>query len=431
LPPALQEITSPLLCWVFLLLCSNSSAGLVRLCRLLLFSLVKIPYNLCGANYRKAMQANKQIDNEALREIRNNTDWKRLFDVLNLEKDPKKSTENDWWAKSPFTEETKPSFHINDNGFYCFSTKEKGGPIELVQAYFRHRMGQTINCYEAGRWLLENNVSSLSGSEDRSEEKKIAAQIEHLKEKIEETKLENKPIRQNLVPVLTQLGEHPEFVRRGISEKTCKYLGCGYLENAKGEMKDRIIFQVRGVQVQNNGDLSPVILTHVGRATNEEQEAVGGKWKPYKGFIKTLEVYNIDKALLDPEAIDQAVKSGKILIVEGCFDVAKLVEAGIKNVIATFGSYLAEEQIPRLKLIKEMLGDVSFLVWYDHDKAGSEGQEKALELLKTQELSASGFDWDISFPSAKRGSVKIPASIKDACEFSVEQLKWLRENKII
>ena len=377
------------------------------------------------------MQRSKRINNEDLRIIRSNTDWKKLFQVLGLERDPKKSSPDDWWAKSPFTEETNPSFHINENGFYCHSSKEGGGPIELVQTYFRLRMGQTINCYEAGKWLLENDVSSLPGfSEDRSEGKKKEETIAHLKEKVEETKLENKPIRQNLIPSLSQMGEHPEFVRRGISEKTFKYLGCGYLENAKGEMKGRIIFQVRGLELIND-DLSPVILTHIGRATNQEQEETGGKWKPYKGFIKTLEIYNIDKLFLDPEAIEQATQTGKVLIVEGCFDVAKLIEADIRNVVAAFGSHLAEEQIPRLKLIKDRLGDIEFLVWFDRDKAGREGQEKALALLKEQGIAANGFDWDISFPSRKRGSVKITEGIKDACEFSVEQLTWMRAKRII
>lgn len=379
------------------------------------------------------MQRSKRINTEELRTIRSNTDWKKLFQALGLERDPKKSSPDDWWAKSPFTEETKPSFHLNENGFYCFSTKESGGPIELVQAYFRYRMGQTINCYEAGKWLLENNVSYLQGySEEGSEGKNKYRddQVAKLKEKIEETKLENKPIRQNLIPVLSQMGEHPEFLRRGISEKTCKYLGCGYLENAKGEMKSRIIFQVRGLK-EKNGDLSPVILTHIGRATNQEQEDSGGKWKPYKGFIKTLEIYNIDKLLLDPISVDQAIQTGKVLIVEGCFDVAKLIEADIRNVIATFGSHLAEEQLPRLKLIKDQLGDVEFLVWFDRDKAGREGQEKALELLKEQGITASGFDWRTSFKSRNRGEVTIPDTIKDACDFSVEQLKWLRRKEIV
>lgn len=371
------------------------------------------------------------INNDQLREIRRNTDWKKLFEVLGLQKDEKKSTIEDWWALSPFTEEENSSFHINDKGFYCFSSNEKGGPIELVQAYFRYRLNKTVNCYEAGKWLLENKVSFLPDGSDAPEPKRSEGKEKsEIPEEEPIQQLENKPIRQSLVPLLTEQGTHPEFVRRGISKATCEYLGCGYLEKASGEMQGRIIFQVRGLKPKN-GVLSPVILTHIGRATSDEQEETGGKWKPYKGFLKSLEIYNIDKLLLDEDSVNQVKETGRVLVVEGCFDVAKLIEADIKNVIATFGSHLCEEQLPRLELIKERLGDIEFFFWYDRDHAGREGQEKALELLSAKGFKCGGFDWDISFRDRKRGEVKIPDSLQDACDLSVEQLFWLRDKKII
>lgn len=73
------------------------------------------------------------IDNEKLREIRANTDWQRLFVALDIRKDEKRSRPDDWWGWSPFSEEKTPSFHLNNRGFYCFSTRESGGVIELVQ----------------------------------------------------------------------------------------------------------------------------------------------------------------------------------------------------------------------------------------------------------------------------------------------------------
>lgn len=386
------------------------------------------------------MKAKPHINNEQLREIRNHADWKKLFEALGLQKDPKKSTDSDWWALSPFTTETEASFHMNDKGFYCFSTKESGGPIELVQAYFRHKAGQTLNCYDAGRWLLENHASCLPNASEpaesvRSEEKKELSedkveQFKQLKKDIEDIKVENKPIRQNLVPALTQQGEHPEFVRRGISQATCEYLGCGYYANPKGQLGERLVFQVRGVR-EENGMLEPVILTHIGRATSQEQRETEGKWRHYKGFLKKLELYNLDKLLLDRDAVKQAQETGKILVVEGCFDVAKLVEAGLKNAVASFGSQLLEEQVPRLQLIQESLRDIAFFVWYDRDKAGIEGQEKALELLKENGFDGLGFNWEISFSSKKQGTVKLPSQINDVCDFTVEQLRWLRERGVI
>jgi 5S rRNA maturation endonuclease (ribonuclease M5) len=399
----------------------------------------------------------KNINNDTLREIRDNTDWRELFRYLGLERD-KKSTERDWWAKSPLNPgEKTASFHMNDQGWTCFSTNEGGYVIELVQKVVGGRTGQMMNCYQAGRWLLENDLSRVStGSKKASvprkkgesstcnmeiggntgDEEGIGTNREGVgkrgeTEKDDSTKKENIPIRQTLLPSLDI--EHPEFNKRGISQGTCAYLGCGHLpENSNSPMAGRLVFQVRGVQEDEKQSLHPAVLTHMGRATTKEQEEQGGKWWIYGGFSKTLELYNIDHAILDKEAVRQAQETGHVIVTEGCFDVAKLVEAGVRNAVATFGAHLAEEQIERLKQIAEKTGVRNFLFWYDRDKAGKNGQEKVLEALETGEtISAKAFDWEMSFPSPVRGDVKIPEGIGDVCEFSVDQLRWMRDKKII
>jgi len=54
----------------------------------------------------------------------------------------------------------------------------------------------------------------------------------------------------------------------------------------------------------------------------------------------SLELYNLDHAILDDEATDQAKATEHVLVVEGPFDVARLYAAGIRNVVATFGASL-------------------------------------------------------------------------------------------
>jgi hypothetical protein len=174
-------------------------------------------------------------------------------------------------------------------------------------------------------------------------------------------------------------------------------------------------------------DESPVILSHIGRALTEAQEEARGKWHHYRGFGKTQELYNIDRLLLDPAAGAQARTSGHILLVEGCFDVAKLVEAGILNVGATFGAHLDADQLPRLQEIATTTGVNHFRVWFDRDPSGAAGQAKAVALLQASGgLTATGFDWAVSFPSPARGRVPIPATVTDPGECSEEQLRFLR-----
>lgn len=392
------------------------------------------------------------LDADRLREVRQNTDWRKLFSALDVSKDEKKSKQHDWWGKSPLKPgEKDASFHVNDKGWYCHSTGRGGGPIELVQA-----VHPGMSCYDAGRWLLEHQVSFLvaetrarvetatsgngrrgappDGQGAESEAPPAPARSE------EET--ENRPIRQDLRPRMDR--SHPAFAARGISQEgVLEELGAGYWERQKPRkdgrldpLNGRLVFQVRGLrQDPETGMLKPVILTHTGRALSEEQEQQDGKWWTYPGFRKSREIYNLDLAILDKEADRQACQCGYVIIVEGCFDVAKLWAAGIRNVVATFGARLCEEQIPRVDLLSEMIGVERFLVFYDRDQDGTSphgrGAVDAVELLGRHGFEADVFDWSQTFPSPSRGEVAIPPEITDPAEFSVEQLRWLRKAGLV
>ena len=166
-----------------------------------------------------------------------------------------------------------------------------------------------------------------------------------------------------------------------------------------------------------------------------EQEAQNGKWCFFHGFRKSFELYNLDLAVLDPEARKQATTTGHVLVVEGCFDLAKLWSAGIKNVVASFGSHLSREQIPRFQLLSSELGIRRFLVWYDRDQNGVPpnglGALNAVSLLKGAGFEADAFSWEMTFQSSKRGALRIPPEITDPAEFSLEQVRWLRGRGVI
>jgi len=364
-----------------------------------------------------------RINNERLQEIRQNTDWQALFVALRIERDEMKSRENDWWGKSPFSPgERTASFHLNSEGWYCFSTHQGGGPIELVQQIFR------LNCYEAGRWLLDNGVSSIQ-AETRTSAVAMVAPSPAVRSA---PSSENLPIRQDLRPLLSS--RHPEFERRGIPAEVLAELGAGYLDRADKEGKPnplnhRLVFQVRSLK-EEAGRLRPVVLTHMGRATTAEQEEAHGKWWMYTGFRKSRELYNLDLAILDAEAQRQAAATGRVILVEGDFDVAKLYAAGIRNVVATFGAYLAQDQLPRCELLADRLGIERFLLFYDRDQAGDDpekqGFAQAADQLLGRGFEVQLFDWNRRFPSSKRGEVAIPERIGDPADFTVEQLTWLR-----
>jgi len=381
------------------------------------------------------------INRDTLNEIRQTADWQKTFLSLGLIRDERQSRPNDWWAKSPFSPDEKTaSFHMNDDPqgggrWYCHSTGQGGGLLDLVQAL------QGGNIFEAGRWLVEQDCCPLPQAylgqdvETRRElppERQNASGEEKKKQPEVQELAQNAPIRQSLLPMLTQLGTHPGFADRGISAATCRYLGCGYLlDDHKSSLRGRLVFQVRSVDDLEAVTPKPVILTHMGRATTPDQIEEVGKWTYYKGFRKSLEIYNIDQLRLDPDAEAQVRETGRLILVEGCFDVAKCVEAGVKNVVASFGTSVSPHQIAKLHLLKEVLGAKEILVWFDRDKAGNEMQEALVDVLKADHLPAQGFDWAQKFSSNVRGEVWIPEEIQDPGEFDVMQIQWLRAEQHI
>jgi DNA primase len=208
-------------------------------------------------------------------------------------------------------------------------------------------------------------------------------------------------------------------MRRGISAATCQYLGCGFLPpRANGESRSplhsRLVFQIRGIKENGHG-LQPIILSHTGRALTPEQENSDGKYWSYP-FRKGLEIYNQDQLLLDPEAGRQINTFGLVLV-EGFFDVAKLVESGCRNVGALMGAHISAEQIERLAWIRSQIGFPRIVLFLDRDEAGQKGVCRAFELLRQHDFEVSVFDWDRNL---------IPDTVKDPADMLVEQLQLLR-----
>ena len=334
--------------------------------------------------------------------------WEKVIDVFGLEIDETRRCKADEiWIKSPFTRENIASLHLNltENIFKDFSSGlgAKVGVLNFCQDVLALR-GQTMNCYEVTSWMVENGISNLNIRSQR------------VKHRVPEAK-ENKPIQVDLRHWLQT--QHQELERRQVSRKTCQYLGCGFLpERPNGKkqspLNGRLVFQVRGP--------SGAILTHVGRALTPSQEKTNGKYWSFP-FFKKLEIYNQDKLLLDVSARHQVEQFGLVLV-EGFFDVAALVESDCLNVGALMGAHMTEQQVARLEFIRSQIQIPKITVFLDRDKTGISGAQKTVALLQKNGFTAEAFNWDQTFvPSG----CKIPAAIIDPGDMAPKQLQWLRE----
>jgi len=367
---------------------------------------------------------------EQLPRVWQQASWLRVIEVFDLAVDHKRRRRDDEiWLKSPFTREEKASMHVSLSGnvYKDFSSGKGGGIMQFCREMLRQR-GLKMTMLEVARWMVTEGISTVSHPETQpvSSRPQQAAKAGQGSSKNTNPAIEI-DLRRYLRP------DHPELDRRGISTATCRYLGCGFLPQRSwaktaSPLNSRLVFQVRGVKENGHG-LQPVILSHAGRALSPEQETSDGKYWCYP-FKKGWEIYNQDHILLDQEAWRQANKFGLILT-EGFFDVAKLVEAGCRNVVALMGSAMSGEQIERLLWIQTLVRFPQILLFLDRDQAGRSAARQVREQLSHHGLSVTVFDWDQLISFNGQGVQAIPESIRDPADISVEQLRALRTQGIL
>lgn len=371
------------------------------------------------------------ISREQLPQVWQQASWLRVIETFHLTiEDRRRSRDDEIWLKSPFTLEEKASMHVSlsENIFKDFSSGKGGGIMQFCREMLS-RQGREMTMFEVAQWMVDegvstmNNPASLCGGQHRGRITDKAGSAA--------SKNTNPAIKIDLRPYLDP--GHPELHRRGISASTCRYLGCGFLPQrarakASSPLNSRLVFQIRGVR-ENGCNLQPVILSHTGRALSRKQEYSDGKYWSYP-FRKGWEIYNQDQLLLDQEAWRQANKFGLILV-EGFFDVAKLVEADCRNVSALMGSAISAEQIERLAWIRSLLRFPHILLFLDRDRAGRDGLQKVRERLLLHNLPVTVFDWDQKLSCNAQAPELIPDSIQDPADMSVEQLRSLRRQGII
>ena len=345
------------------------------------------------------------ISPEELTRIRESVNPRLLVTALGL-RVAKESPSGELWVHSPFAADKTASMHLQPDGrWFCHASNQGGGVIELYQAVHGG------DCYAAGRALRDLGVCDDAPS--------VAARISGERKNEARSKKRKISRQPSLVPFLKP---HPEFARRGISEKARLALGCGFLPlESKSPLRNRLVFQIRDAQGR--------VVSHIGRAVTPEQAERDGKWFFYAGFPKQDHLYNLDLICRSEEARAIVARHG-LPIVEGPFDAAKLHEAGIPA-LAAFGANLGPAQVDRLKGLAGRIKGLRLLLWFDRDQAGQRAAKRAAALLQEAGLTFSVFDWGQEFPRAVDHPAGIPKGIKDACDFEVAQLRWLRRQGLI
>jgi DNA primase len=166
---------------------------------------------------------------------------------------------------------------------------------------------------------------------------------------------------------------HPYLAERGLTLETIVDFGVGYC--AKGMMAERI-----AIPIQNpEGN----VVAYAGRFPGEPAEGTP-KYKLPQGFRKSLELYNIDRAIKEPA-------DKPLVIVEGFFDCMKLHQSGYRKVVALMGSTMSAGQEELVRRHTDAGSHV--IVMLDEDEAGKAGREDiAVRLAKFCFVKTHVFD---------------------------------------
>jgi DNA primase len=149
--------------------------------------------------------------------------------------------------------------------------------------------------------------------------------------------------------------EHPYLTERGLTLETIVDFGAGFC--AKGTMADRIAIPIHNPQGE--------VVAYAGRFPGEPSED-RPKYKLPTGFRKSLELFNIDRAVKEPGHLP-------LVIVEGFFDCMTLHQNGCRKVVALMGSSMSAAQEELIR--RHTNQTIHVIVMLDEDDAGRTGRD--------------------------------------------------------
>ncbi len=282
----------------------------------------------------------------------------------------------------PFHNEKTPSFNVNEQKqiFKCFGCGAAGDVIGFVEKYYNHD-------FRGACEMLANEYGiDISGSFGGSEHKKEFYEINR-----EAAMFFYRALRERMNPGYSYMKN------RGISEETMNRFGIGYADGGWQSLLDHM--EAKGISrekllqlglISRSGDryydkfrdrvIFPIINTG-GKVIGFGGRIIGDGNPKYLNsqesdvFQKKNNLYGLNLARTD------IAKEDRIILVEGYMDVISLYQAGIRNVCASLGTALTENQA---RLIKRYTKNV--VLSYDADEAGQNAAMRGVDILYQESL---------------------------------------------
>lgn len=298
-----------------------------------------------------------------------------------------------WWACCPFHHEKTPSFAINevDQYYHCFGCGESGDIFKFVQNM------ENIEFMDAVKLLAERaNIEVPQTGFDSRQTVELKRKKDAILKILNDcahfylNNLNSGKADEHVAYILKREIPSPIVRRFGLGASLNFYdlpkflLGKGY---DRHDMIDSgAINEVEGKLLDAQGGrlIYPIINAM------DEVVAFGGRvlqktnFAKYKNTKETL-VFNKSKTLYNINLLKKLKKEqtiNEVIIVEGYMDTISLYQAGFKNVVASMGTSLTQDQA---RLLKRYTSNV--LISYDGDSAGQNANMRGLDILKSNGLN--------------------------------------------
>ena len=293
---------------------------------------------------------------------------------------PLKRAGSNFKGLCPFHREKTPSFVVSEQKQYftCFGCGASGDAIEFVKRYYNMEFPDAVEK------LAEDNGITLEKShydDNRSEYYEI-----------------NRMAAQFFYDAFTQRANkgYSYMKNRGIAPATMKKFGLGYADEKWDSLYKYLLS--KGVEEKKMQELG-LISVSKGKCYDKFRNRVmfpiintSGKVIGFGG--RAIDPNDNPKYLNSPESRifqkknnlyglnisrQAAGKEGYIILVEGYMDAIALYQSGIRNVAASLGTALTENQAKLLhRYVKEVV------LSYDADNAGRAAALRGIEILRRE-----------------------------------------------
>jgi DNA primase len=283
----------------------------------------------------------------------------------------------------PFHTEKTPSFSVNPvlGIFICFGCGKKGDVLTFVQEIEQLTFPETL------KLLAERNGIPIPDRRERQDaDSDLRAAIFEMYE------LAAAAFHENLMaPGASEVRQY--LAERGLSPTTVQNFGIGYSDRSGQDLIKRFHSRYSAQTMEASGlfgkredgslydyfrgrlmfpihNESGKTIAFGGRALRPEEKAKYINSPQTAIYKKSSVLYNLHRAK------DSIRKADRVVLVEGYMDVIGVSSAGIKNVVASCGTALTEEQVKTMKRHSNHV-----VVNFDPDTAGANAAERSIDML--------------------------------------------------